>query len=49
MQSCDGTIDCLMEAPRIAPLLARLPWSLFWGLFGFFLAEETDVMVVFRR
>jgi SAM-dependent methyltransferase len=49
MRSCDGSIDCLMEAPRFAPLLARLPWTLFWGLLGFFLAEETDVMVVFRR
>jgi SAM-dependent methyltransferase len=49
MRCCDRSIDCLMEAPRVAPLLARLPATLFWGLFGFFLAEETDVMVIFRR
>jgi SAM-dependent methyltransferase len=49
MRCCDHSIDCLMEAPRVAPLLARLPATLFWGLFGFFMAEETDVMVIFRR
>jgi hypothetical protein len=49
MRCCDHSIDSLMEAPRVAPLLARLPATLFWGLFGFFFAEETDVMVVFRR
>lgn len=49
MSVCDDTIDCLMEAPRVLPLLARLPWTLFWALFGFFFAEETDVMVIFRR
>jgi SAM-dependent methyltransferase len=49
MRCCDQSIDCLMEPPRVARLLARLPTTLFWGLFGFFLAEETDVMVIFRR
>lgn len=49
MRRCDDSIDSLMETPRVVPLLARLPWTLFWGLFGFFFAEETDVMVVFRR
>jgi SAM-dependent methyltransferase len=49
MRCCDHSIDCLMEAPRIAVLLARLPTTLFWGLFGYFFAEETDVMIVFRR
>jgi 2-polyprenyl-3-methyl-5-hydroxy-6-metoxy-1,4-benzoquinol methylase len=49
MSICDDSVDSLMEAPRVAPLLARLPWTLFWGLFGFFFAEETDVMVIFRR
>jgi 2-polyprenyl-3-methyl-5-hydroxy-6-metoxy-1,4-benzoquinol methylase len=45
----DDSIDSLLEAPRIDQLLARLPLTLFWGLFGFFFAEETDVMVIFRR
>lgn len=49
LQSCDGSIDCLMEKPRLLPLLLGLPLTLFWGFFGSFFAEETDVMVVFRR
>lgn len=49
MSLLDDSIDCLIEPPRIGPLLARLPWTLFWSLFGYFFAEETDVMVVFRR
>lgn len=49
MSVCDDSIDCLMEAPRVLSLLARLPWTLFWALFGFFFVEETDVMVIFRR
>lgn len=49
LKSCDDALDCLMEAPRTVPLLARLPLTLFWGLFGYFFAEETDVMVIFRR
>jgi len=49
MRCCDDSIDCLMEPPKVAPLLKRLPATLFWGLLGFFFAEETDVMVVFRR
>jgi 2-polyprenyl-3-methyl-5-hydroxy-6-metoxy-1,4-benzoquinol methylase len=49
MRCCDNSVDCLMEAPMVAPLLARLPVALFWGFFGFFFAEETDVMVIFRR
>ena len=49
MSVCDDSIDCLMEPPRVLPLLARLPWTLFWGLLGYFFAEKTDVMVIFRR
>jgi SAM-dependent methyltransferase len=49
MQSQDDSLDCLMEAPRPLPLLARPAATLYWGLFGFFFAEETDVMLVFRR
>jgi len=46
---CDDSIDSLMEAPRLLPLLARLPVTLFWGLLGGCFAEATDVMVIFRR
>jgi SAM-dependent methyltransferase len=45
----DNTLDCLLEPPVLGPLLARLPLTLFWGLFGSLLAEETDVMAIFRR
>jgi SAM-dependent methyltransferase len=45
----DDTLDALMETPRVGGLLLRAPLTLFWGLFGYFLAEETDVMAVFRR
>jgi len=49
MQLGDNSLDHLLEPPRLGPLLARLPLTLFWGFFGQFLAEETDVMAVFRR
>lgn len=49
MSVCDDSLDCLMEPPRASPLFLRLASTLFWSLFGFFFAEETDVMVVFRR
>jgi hypothetical protein len=39
----------LMEPPRPLPLLARLPLTLFWGLFGGLFPPKTDVMAVFRR
>jgi 2-polyprenyl-3-methyl-5-hydroxy-6-metoxy-1,4-benzoquinol methylase len=45
----DDTLDVLTEAVRVGPLLLRAPLTLFWGLFGYFLAEETDVMAVFQR
>jgi 2-polyprenyl-3-methyl-5-hydroxy-6-metoxy-1,4-benzoquinol methylase len=48
----DNTLDAIVEAskvPRVAPLLLRLPLTLFWGLFGYFFAPETDVMAIFRR
>jgi SAM-dependent methyltransferase len=48
MQVGDDTLDWLIEPPRLAPLLARLPLTLFWGLFGALFAEDTDVMAVFR-
>lgn len=49
MRLRDNSLDCLLEPPRLAPLLARLPLTLFWGIFGALFAEETDVMMVFRR
>jgi SAM-dependent methyltransferase len=45
----DNTLDRLLEQPTLAPLLARLPITLFWGLLGAVLAEDTDVMAIFRR
>lgn len=49
MRLGDNSLDRLVEPPKLGPLLARLPLTLFWGFFGQFLAEETDVMAVFRR
>lgn len=49
LRLCGDCVDALMEPPAAAPLLARLPVTLFWGLFGFFFAEATDIMAVFRR
>lgn len=49
MRCLDDTLDCLLAPPRLAQLLYRLPLTLFWALFGSFFAEETDVMLVFRR
>jgi 2-polyprenyl-3-methyl-5-hydroxy-6-metoxy-1,4-benzoquinol methylase len=49
MRLGDDSLDRLLEPPQLASLLARLPVTLFWGFFGQFLAEETDVMAVFRR
>jgi 2-polyprenyl-3-methyl-5-hydroxy-6-metoxy-1,4-benzoquinol methylase len=50
MRTQDDTLDCLLEQPpRVAPVLAQLPAALFWGLCGSYRAEETDVMVIFRR
>jgi 2-polyprenyl-3-methyl-5-hydroxy-6-metoxy-1,4-benzoquinol methylase len=49
MRLLDGTLDSLIEPPRLMPLLLRLPLTLFWGLFGYFLSEETDVMAIFRN
>ena len=48
MRLRDDSLDCLLEPPRLAPLVARLPLTLFWGLFGKLLADESDIMVVFR-
>ena len=45
----DNSLDCLLEPTRAGKLLLRLPVALFWALFGYFLAPETDVMAVFRR
>ena len=45
----DNCVDSLMEPPVAAPLLVRLPVTLFWGFFGYFFAEATDIMAVFRR
>jgi SAM-dependent methyltransferase len=45
----DNSLDSLLSPPPVVALLARLPLTLFWGLFGSWLARATDVMFVFRR
>jgi 2-polyprenyl-3-methyl-5-hydroxy-6-metoxy-1,4-benzoquinol methylase len=50
MRTQDDTLDCLLEQPpQLGPVLAQLPAALFWGMCGSYRAEETDVMVIFRR
>jgi SAM-dependent methyltransferase len=48
LQRTDNTIDSLIEPPDLRVLAARLPQALYWGLFGSWYTEATDVMVVFR-
>jgi 2-polyprenyl-3-methyl-5-hydroxy-6-metoxy-1,4-benzoquinol methylase len=45
----DDTLDALVEPVRVGPLVARLPETLFYGLFGSFLSRSTDIAVVFRK
>jgi 2-polyprenyl-3-methyl-5-hydroxy-6-metoxy-1,4-benzoquinol methylase len=49
MRVADNSIDALFEPPRFMSLLLRLPFTLFWGLCGYFTAPETDVMAIFRK
>ncbi len=49
MRVLDNSIDCLFEPPRMMPFVLRLPFTLFWGWFGYFFAPETDVMAIFRK
>jgi 2-polyprenyl-3-methyl-5-hydroxy-6-metoxy-1,4-benzoquinol methylase len=49
MRLCDNTLDSILEPPPVLRLALRGPLTLFWGLFGYFLSEETDVMAVFKR
>jgi 2-polyprenyl-3-methyl-5-hydroxy-6-metoxy-1,4-benzoquinol methylase len=45
----DDTLDALVEPVRAAPLLRRLPLTLFYGLFGSFFSRNTDIAIVFRK
>jgi SAM-dependent methyltransferase len=45
----DDTLDALVEPVRVAPLLARLPETLFYGLFGSLQSRGTDISVIFRK
>lgn len=49
MRLFDNSIDSLFDPPKMLPLLLRLPLTLFWGLCGYFLAKDTDIMAVFRK
>lgn len=49
MRMFDNSLDVLLEPPKVASLLLRLPFTLFFGIWGYFLAPETDVMAIFRR
>lgn len=45
----DDTLDSLLEQPlQIRPCLAKLPSAVACGLCGYYRAEETDVMAIFR-
>lgn len=45
----DNTLDALVEPPQVGKLMWNWPRTLFFGLFGYFMAEETDVTAIFRR
>jgi SAM-dependent methyltransferase len=45
----DDTLDALVEPVRAAPLLWRLPLTLFYGIFGSFFSRNTDIAIVFRK
>jgi SAM-dependent methyltransferase len=49
MRVLGNSIDTLFETPRLMPFVLRLPLTVFWGLFGYFFAPETDVMAIFRK
>jgi len=48
-QCCDDMVDLATEPVQVKnPKLYTLP-TLFWALFGYFFAPETDVTVVYRK
>lgn len=48
-QACDDTVDLVAEPVQVNNLKLYTPVTLFWGLFGFFFAAETDVMAIYRK
>jgi 2-polyprenyl-3-methyl-5-hydroxy-6-metoxy-1,4-benzoquinol methylase len=44
----DGTIDSLLEPPRVGTVLLHAPRTFFWALFGSMLSRNTDVAAIFR-
>lgn len=48
MRLFDNSLDSLLEPLQLRPLLKHLPQAFFWGIFGYYLSQETDVMAVFR-
>jgi SAM-dependent methyltransferase len=48
-RTLDDTLDSLLEQPpELQPCLARLPSAVACGLCGYYCAEETDGMAIFR-
>ncbi|MEY4583495.1 MAG: hypothetical protein RL701_8198 [Pseudomonadota bacterium] len=48
-QACDDTVDLVTEPIQVKNPKLYNPATLFWGLFGYFFAPETDVTVVYRK
>jgi 2-polyprenyl-3-methyl-5-hydroxy-6-metoxy-1,4-benzoquinol methylase len=46
---CDDTVDLASEPIQTQNRKLYTPITLFWALFGYFFAPETDVMVVYRK
>jgi SAM-dependent methyltransferase len=47
-KTCDDTLDLANEPIHTENRALYTPATLYWGLFGYFHAPETDVMVIYR-
>jgi SAM-dependent methyltransferase len=48
-QACDDTVDLATEPIQVKNPKLYSPVTLFWALFGYFFAPETDVMAIYRK
>jgi 2-polyprenyl-3-methyl-5-hydroxy-6-metoxy-1,4-benzoquinol methylase len=48
-QACDDTVDLATEPIQVKNFKLYTLATLFWALFGYFFAPETDVMIVYRK